>query len=182
MSTTFLISRICCIHKGFRGDVRFSYCVDVYGREVKLSSVTLDFFKCPQTQYLQGFPTLLPIFLLCNRYIRKTVKNDRFLYIPSKFYSRNSYILQGFSDFCLIPYYEEKVSNEDVNVDAANFNHALWAKFGSCQRSYAVSRTWNVYIWRAIYKKTGKFANKCVISTLIWVLKFKLLWRGSVKM
>ena len=107
--------------KGFRGDVRFSYCVDVYGREVKLSSVTLDFFKCPQTQYLQGFPTLLPIFLLCNRYIRKIVKNDRFLYIPSKFYSRNSYILQGFSDFCLIPYYEEKVSNEDVNVVARLF-------------------------------------------------------------
>lgn len=118
MSTTFLTSRICSIHKGFRVDVRFSYCVvDVYGREVKLSSVTLDFFKYPQTQYLQGVQALLPIFLLCNRYIRKIVKNDRFLYIPSKFYSRNSYILQGFLDFCLIPYYEEKVSNEDVCVD-----------------------------------------------------------------
>ena len=53
-------------------------------------------------------------FLIMYRHIRKIVKNDRFLYIPSKFYSRNSYILQGFSDFCLIPYYEEKVSNEDV--------------------------------------------------------------------
>nr|DAP43581.1 MAG TPA: hypothetical protein [Caudoviricetes sp.] len=48
MSTTFLTSRISSVHKGFRGDVRFSYCVvDVYGREEKPSSVALDFFKCP---------------------------------------------------------------------------------------------------------------------------------------
>ena len=137
----------------------------------------LNYFDNLESLGIIEFPSMTKYPLMRRK--KKTVKNDRFLYIPSKFYSRNSYILQGFSDFCLIPYYEEKVSNEDVNVDAANFNHALWAKFGSCQRSYAVSRTWNVYIWRAIYKKTGKFANKCVISTLIWVVKFKLLWRAA---
>ena len=99
----------------------------------------LNYFDNLESLGIIEFPSMTKYPLMRRK--KKTVKNDRFLYIPSKFYSRNSYILQGFSDFCLIPYYEEKVSNEDVNVDAANFNHALWAKFGSCQRSYAVSRT-----------------------------------------
>ena len=72
----------------------------------------LNYFDNLESLGIIEFPSMTKYPLMRRK--KKTVKNDRFLYIPSKFYSRNSYILQGFSDFCLIPYYEEKVSNEDV--------------------------------------------------------------------
>ena len=79
----------------------------------------LNYFDNLESLGIIEFPSMTKYPLMRRK--KKTVKNDRFLYIPSKFYSRNSYILQGFSDFCLIPYYEEKVSNEDVNVVARLF-------------------------------------------------------------
>ena len=75
----------------------------------------LNYFDNLESLGIIEFPSMTKYPLMRRK--KKTVKNDRFLYIPSKFYSRNSYILQGFLDFCLIPYYEEKVSNEDVCVD-----------------------------------------------------------------
>ena len=72
----------------------------------------LNYFDNLESLGIIEFPSMTKYPLMRRK--KKIVKNDRFLYIPSKFYSRNIYILQGFSDFCLIPYYEEKVSNEDV--------------------------------------------------------------------